>query len=75
MANLIIGIISDVLRHVGIEIAERSHIRWISSIDCSQLGVLRPQISLDNFGPRANLRSATSPLVSAVWMFWEGHGF
>jgi len=53
-AKLIIGIVGDVLRHVAIEICKCRHIGWIPAIHSTQLGVLRPQVALDQFGGRQN---------------------
>ena len=52
MAQLIIGIVADVLGHVTIEILKCSLVGRISSCGSPQLVVLLPQIALDEFGRR-----------------------
>ena len=52
MAQFIVGVIGNVLRHIAIEIAECGDVGRIAALDSSQFVVLLPQISLDEFDCR-----------------------
>ena len=64
MAQLVIGVIRNVLRHVAIQIAQRGDVGWISSLDAAQFIVLLPQVGLDQFHSSREAQSAASPLES-----------
>ena len=49
MAQFIISVIGDVLRHIAIKVAECGYVGRIASLNSSQLVVLLPQISLYDF--------------------------
>jgi hypothetical protein len=52
VAQFIVSVIRDVLRHIAIQVAEGGDVGWIASFDASQFVVLLPQISLYDFGCR-----------------------
>jgi hypothetical protein len=59
VTQFIIGIVANILGHVGIKILERKFVSWISDVSwavvgccgSAQLIVLGPQIALHDFGP------------------------
>src|SRR6202011_406132 len=50
VAQLIVGVIGDVLGHVGVDVRERCDVGRISSGGSTQFLVLGPEIALDKFG-------------------------
>ena len=47
MAELIVGVVGNLLRHVTIEVRQRCHVGRIAAVDSTELVVLLPQIALD----------------------------
>jgi hypothetical protein len=50
VADLVVGVIADVLRHVAVEDGERRRVTRRRRVDAAQFVVLLPQISLDELG-------------------------
>ena len=55
MAQFVVSIVGDVLRHITVKVAECGDVGRIPALDSSQFVVLLPQISLDEFGCRGEL--------------------
>ena len=47
MAELVVGVIGDVLRHVAVEVRERGHVRRVAAVHSTELVVLLPEVALD----------------------------
>jgi hypothetical protein len=52
VADLIIGVIGNILGHVAIQVLKCSYVCWIPSIDSAQFLVLGPEVTLNNLGCR-----------------------
>jgi len=69
MADLVIGVVGDVLRHVSIELLKRVYVSRVSSIRVvivvdrsAELVVLLPQIGLDKFDCRGKSENGSISL-------------
>src|SRR3982074_735812 len=61
MAQFIVGVIRNVLRHIRVQILESEDIGWVASLRAAKFSVLSPQIGLDDFGGRKKLQNRRVP--------------
>jgi hypothetical protein len=50
VADLVVGVIGDVLRHIAVEVRQRGDVRRIATVHSSELVVLLPEVALDQLG-------------------------
>jgi len=48
VADLVVGVVGDVLRHVAVKVLKRSDVSGVAAIDAAELVVLLPEIGLDD---------------------------
>jgi hypothetical protein len=50
VAELVVGVVGDVLRHVPVEVRQRRHVARVAAVCAPELVVLLPQIAFDQLG-------------------------
>ena len=52
MAELVVGVVGDVLRHVAVEVLQRRHVGRVTAVHAAELVVLLPEVALDQLNRR-----------------------